>query len=89
MPTDFPIDYFIVLLREPKALTAKQISITLSAFKKLLPTIKKQFPDLIAGVNAVFVYEVMKCSYLHSIKNLRYLIFANPVWVYQLYKSKY
>ncbi len=89
LPTDFPIDYFIVLLREPKALTAKQISITLSAFKKLLPTIKKQFPDLIAGVNAVFVYEVMKCSYLHSIKNLRYLIFANPVWVYQLYKSKY
>lgn len=89
LPTDFPIDHFIVLLREPKALTAKQISITLSAFKKLLPTIKKQFPDLIAGVNAVFVYEVMKCSYLHSIKNLRYLIFANPVWVYQLYKSKY
>lgn len=89
LPTDFPVDHFIVLLREPKALTAKQISITLSAFKKLLPTIKKQFPDLIAGVNAVFVYEVMKCSYLHSIKNLRYLIFANPVWVYQLYKSKY
>lgn len=89
LPTDFPVDHFIVLLREPKALTAKQISITLSAFKKLLPTIKKQFPDLIAGVNAVYVYEVMKCSYLHSIKNLRYLIFANPVWVYQLYKSIY
>ncbi len=89
LPPNFPIDNFIVLLREPKELTAKQISITLSAFKKLLPIIKKQFPDLIAGVNALFVYEVIKCSYLHSIKNLKYLILANPVWVYQLYKTKY
>jgi len=89
LPTNFPIDNFVVILREPKELTAKQISITLSSFKKLLPIIKKQFPELITGVKAVFVYEVVKCSYLHSIKNLRYLIFANPLWVYQLYKSKY
>jgi glycosyltransferase involved in cell wall biosynthesis len=89
LPSSFPIQSLAILFREPKKLAFREIDFTLSEFKKILPEITSQYPELKNALESIFCYQVLKCSFLFSPILIKYLILANPIWVYKLYKSRY
>ena len=91
LPTDaqFPIDNFIVLLREPKTMTHQNIHESIFAFKQILPNLKLTYPAIYNEIKAIYTYQVLKCSWVVSPVFLKYLRWANPFHVFQLYLTKY
>jgi glycosyltransferase involved in cell wall biosynthesis len=85
----FPLDIFIILFREPKKLSKEEINQSILAYKKLLPDLKIKYPKIFNEIKVIYAYQVLKCSWVISPVFLRYLLYANPFHVYQLYKSKY
>jgi glycosyltransferase involved in cell wall biosynthesis len=91
LPTDaqFPMDNFIVLLREPKTMTHQNIHESIFAFKQILPNLKLTYPAIYNEIKAIYTYQVLKCSWVVSPVFLKYLRWANPFHVFQLYLTKY
>jgi hypothetical protein len=91
LPTDaqFPMDNFIVLLREPKTMTHQNIHESIIAFKQILPNLKLTYPAIHNEIKAIYTYQVLKCSWVVSPVFLKYLRWANPFHVFQLYLTKY
>jgi glycosyltransferase involved in cell wall biosynthesis len=91
LPTDaqFPMDNFIVLLREPKTMTHQNIHESIIAFKQILPNLKLTYPAIYNEIKAIYTYQVLKCSWVVSPVFLKYLRWANPFHVFQLYLTKY
>jgi glycosyltransferase involved in cell wall biosynthesis len=91
LPTDaqFPMDNFIVLLREPKTMTHQNIHESIIAFKQILPNLKLTYPAIYNEIKAIYTYQVLKCSWVVSPVFLKYLRWANPFQMFQLYLTKY
>jgi glycosyltransferase involved in cell wall biosynthesis len=91
LPTDaqFPMDNFIVLLREPKTMTHQNIHESIFAFKQILPNLKLTYPAIYNEIKAIYTYQVLKCSWVVSPIFLKYLRWANPFQMFQLYLTKY
>ncbi len=89
LPSNFPFQSLAILFREPKKLSLNEIDFVLHELKKNIPNIVGQYPELKTAIHSIFSYHVLKCSYLFSPILIKYLILANPIWIYKLYKSRY